>query len=326
MKGYQLSAISYRVTGAMLGLCAFVLMSSAVTATAFAQESLHGSVVLNDQPVPETAVTLHRVGRDTAGVVAEMISDAGGRFEFTLPAPDPTGFTVYFAAAERGGVPYYGPPIHVGDSIADYTVEVYDTTSSAAVAESIRTLRRDVVMLPDEIGGWEVNEVVRLLNPSKSTLVSAGGMPTWQFEIPAGATDFQAGEGEVPADQVRTMGDQVMLLTPVPPGPLELFLRYRIPAEENSFELPVSNVTDSLNLFVRQPSPALDIAGLDPKELISVEDERFAQYSAANVAPDDQITINWTEQGPPVDPIVAAASVLVFSLVIGGWVASRRRA
>ncbi len=302
-----------------------VLCATLTAPEASAQEWLRGTVVRDAQPISGATVTLHRVSRDTAGVIAEAISGAEGDFAFELPPADPNGFTVYFAAAERGGVPYYGPPIHSGDSTEGYTVEVFDTTSVGNVADSIRTVRRDVVMLPDQIGGWEINEVVRILNPTRSTLVSAGVMPTWQFEIPSGATDFQAGEGDVPADQVKTMGNEVMLLTPIPPGPLELFLRYRIPAEENRFTLPLSHATDSLNLFVRQPSPALTIEGLEPKELVSVEDETFLQYAATDLSDSDEIAIDWVERGPPMDPIVAASSVLVLSLVVGGWMAYRRR-
>ncbi|HET7276237.1 MAG TPA: carboxypeptidase-like regulatory domain-containing protein [Longimicrobiaceae bacterium] len=317
-----------------LGLAAFAAIlpvGSAVSqigetgASATAGATLSGTVVKGGAPIAGVDVTLHRVSRDTSGAVAESVTGPEGRFSFELPPPDPTGFTVYFAAADYGSVPYYGPPIHSGDPTDGYEVAVYDTTSSLSVASQIRTVRRDVVMLPDQIGGWEVNEVVRILNPTSTTLISANAMPTWEFQIPAEATDFQAGEGEISAEQVRTMGERVMLVTPLPPGTRELFLRYRLPAGTQSMELPVSHATDSLNLFVRQPSPALEIVGLEKTDLVSVEDERFLQYSATELEAADEITIGWEDPRPALDPVLAATAVLGLSLLVGSWVAFRRR-
>jgi hypothetical protein len=298
-------------------------------APAAAQESwggeLRGQIVLEGAGVSGVEVELHRVTMATSGVIDRITSDASGSFSFRLPPIEEGTFTVVFATAEFHTVRYFGRTLHPNDEPGDYRIEVYDTTSSPAAP--VRIARRDMVLLPQQDGSWEVNEIVRLLNPGRQTVVSGSGMPTVQVDIPERASAFEAGDGDTPADQVQRMGDRVLLLIPLLPGEREIFFRYRLPARPATTTLALGTVPDTMNLFVRQPSPRLTVEGLLPTELLQVEGERFLQYTTREGTPRSEITMRWHgSSGPPVSPVTAAVALTIVVLIGGGVAAYRNRA
>jgi hypothetical protein len=301
----------------------FLLVAATLHAQDGPRESLDGRVTLADRGVSGVEVELHRVTQATSGVIDRITTDADGRFRFTLPPLDTTGFTVYFATAEHGSVRYFGRPIHPGEDPGDYRVAVFDTTSAPTAAP--RVSRRDLVLISQQDGSWEVNEIVRLLNPGTRTVVSASGMPTAEVDLPGGATAFEAGDGEDPAELVQRMGDRVLLLLPLIPGERELFFRYRLPARPSRTELAMRAPADTMNVFVRQPAPRLTVDGLRPSEIIQVEGERFLQYSSPESGPAGTISIQWQSGGPPVSPVSAAVALTAVVLLAGGVMAFRNR-
>lgn len=287
------------------------------------QERLSGSVILDGSPVSEAPVTLHRVTADSSGIVTSTRTSGDGRFAFVLPPPDTGSFTVYFATAEHAGVRYFGVPVHPGDTIGDYTITVRDTAS--AIPGAVRIPRRDLVLVPHAGGGWEVNEVVRISNTSSRTLVGRGGMPTVQVAIPSGAEAFEAGAGDLPADQVQQMGDRALLTAPLLPGERDLFLRYRLPGSGTA-DLRIIDAADTLNLFVQQPSPHITVTGLQPVEIVTVDGQRYLQLSGHDFAADATLRLRWEGDGPPIDPVVAGVGATVLLLLVGVGAALRNRA
>src|SRR5690606_26586369 len=142
-------------------------------------------------------VTLHRVRSSDSGPVGSSVTAPDGSFSFSLPPADTSGFEVFFVTAEHLAVRYFGPPIHGASAPATYQVAVFDTAS--AIPGAIRVVRRDIVLIPETQGGWEANEIIRLNNSADRTLVSPDGMPVWETRLPAGVTDFEAGEGDLSA-------------------------------------------------------------------------------------------------------------------------------
>jgi hypothetical protein len=303
--------------------CLFLLAAAGIAQTP-TQRSLTGTVVLGASPRPAVPVTLHRVTSAESGVVGSQVTGGDGSFQFTLPAADSAGFEVYFVTAEYLSVRYFGQPIH-GAAVPDgYAVAVYDTAS--ALPGAIRVARRDVVLLPQSQGGWEANEIIRIRNEAGRTLVSAGGLPTWELRLPQGVTDFQAGEGELTAAEVVTMGDRVLLLTSLLPGDRELFLRYRIPVSLEGAVLPVETPTDTFNVFVGQPSPAVEVGGLLTTNVVEVQGERFVQYGATSLQSGDEVSLAWqAPAGPPVAPEIAGGVAALLVLLAGSWFAARTR-
>jgi len=261
-----------------------------------------------------------------SGVAATAETRADGGFDFTLPPPDSAGFTVYFATADHLGVRYFGPPLHSGDSPGAYRIAVYDTVEVAAPPSAIRLASRDVVLLPQSDGGWEVNEIVQLVNDEQHTFVAPLGTPTWEFRIPAEAEAFEVGEGETPNSEVVRMGERVLLTAPVVPGARELFLRYRVPAGRKPLAYALPQAAENFTLFVRQPAPTVAVQGLAVHDTVSSDGEQFLRYAGRELAAGTTVQIE--SRGPrpsPVKPVHAAIAMVVVVLAGGAWAAARGR-
>ncbi len=306
---------------------ALVLMAlwcTVASAQIAGDRTLDGRVILDGEPVANVPVTLHRVTPEDSGPIGTEQTGADGAFQFILPEPEGEAFEVFFATAEYLSVRYFGPAVHGGVMPEQYSVAVHDTTS--ALPGAVTVTRRDIVLLPEPQGGWEANEVVQLQNSADRTLVSADAMPTWEMRLPAGVTEFHAGEGETSAAEVMRMGDRVLLLSPIQPGQRELFLRYRVPEELESLPISIDTPTDTLHLFLGQPSIPVEMSGLVTTNVIEVQGERFVRYGAADLAVGDQVGMQWdAPASPPLPPEIAAVVAAAVVLLAGSWIALRTR-
>jgi hypothetical protein len=151
-------------------------------------------------------------------------------------------------------------------------------------------------------------------------------MPTWEVTLPAGITDFQAGEGDLTAAEVSRMGDRVLVLAPLIPGDRELFLRYRIPESLELAELRIGAPTDTMNVFIGQPSPAVEVTGLTTTKVVEAQGEQFVQYGTTSLAEGAEVTLAWdAPAAAPVAPEVAGAAAALLVLLVGSWFAFRQR-
>jgi hypothetical protein len=315
----------------LFSLCA--LLAGLPALPAGAQTTLQGRVVRAGAGVPNAAVELHRVASDTSGMLATGTAGPDGRFSFALPAVDTAGFTVFFATAMVDGVRYFGPALHPGEPGTSYVVAVYDTTSAKPALDALRVGRRDVIVVAGQTGGWEVAEVVRVENPTGRTVVGPGGSPVFGFRVPAGATDFQTEQpgvsenagAEKPADLVM-MGGRVLATVPLTPGGRDFFFRYRLPAKTGTLALPLSQRTDTLALYVREPAPGVRVEGLPAGEPFEAEGEQFTRYTGTALAPGATISVRSPRnRGAPMDPRLAAGIAAGVVLAVGAWLALRRR-
>src|SRR5690606_35962053 len=101
----------------------------------------------------------------------------------------------------------------------------------------------------------------------------------------------------------------------------EIFMRYRVPAELASTALAIGTPTDTLHVFLGQPSPAMEIAGLETTNVVEVQGERFVQYGTTGLAEGSEIALSWAPpQTPPLPPeyagVLAAALVLLGGTVV----------
>jgi hypothetical protein len=314
----------------LLALAAGIL---SVPAPAAAQGTLAGRVVRAGAGVPGAAVELHRVSSDTSGLLATGTAGPDGRFSFPLPRVDSAGFTVFFATAMVDGVRYFGPALHPGEPGTSYEVAVYDTTSARPALDALRVGRRDVIVVAGQQGGWEVAEVVRVENPTGRTVVGPGGAPVFGLAVPPGAMDFQTEEpgvsesagAEKPRDLVL-MGSRVLATVPLTPGGRDFFFRYRLPSKTGTLSLPLSQRTDTLAVYVRQPAPGVEVKGLSAGEPFEAEGEQFLRYTGTALAPGATVSLRSPKHGgAPVDPRLAAGIVTALVLAAGAWLALRRR-
>ncbi|HET6765541.1 MAG TPA: hypothetical protein VFH27_17800 [Longimicrobiaceae bacterium] len=321
------AAIRLRGAGVAIAALALLLFSPPRTA---AQQALAGRVVLGDAPVPGAAITLHRVTRGASGPVATGRSGPDGTFRIAIPPAPPVppvaqgGFTVYFATAEVDGVRYFGRPLHAGEATGDYRIVAFDTTSSALYLDSVRVARRDIALIPEAQGGWEVGEIIRVVNGSQRTLVPAEG-PLVSLGLPEGATAFEVGEGELGKDEVLNIRGKMYLRAALPPGAREIFVRYRMLKGRTSATFPVTLVTDTLNVFVRQPAPEASVKGLRGPRPFEAQGEKYAQYVGNGLTPANRIVLTWSNPfASPVDPRIAALVLAGLVLLAGVVIAFRR--
>lgn len=327
---------SDRVRGAARHLAvrlAFVLPFLLAPSAPVAAQSIAGSVVRGGAPAPSARVELHRVTRNSRGAIDATVAGADGRFAFRLPAVrDTAGFTVFFATALSDGVRYFGPVVHGGAGDSAYRIEVFDTTSARGAVDSVRVARRDVVLVPGGAGGWEVAELVRIQNRSGRTIVPDATRPLFGIAIPAASSEFETGDeetgaattGQSPTDVVR-VGNRVWVAAPLVPGDRDLIFRYRIPSKPQQLELPLDQATDSLNVYVRQPAPDVEITGLAEGKPFAAEGENFLLFSGGGLRSGGKVGIDWRGPKPaPVDPRWAAVAAAVLVLVAGAWLAVRR--
>jgi hypothetical protein len=304
---------------------ALLLLLLALAAPLAAQQ-LRGRVLRAGAGVEGVAVTLHRVTRDSAGAVATATSAPDGSFAFTLPRADTTGFNVFFATAEFAGVRYFGPPLHRDDPAAGYAVQVFDTVSAGAARAGVRVARRDVVFLPEEDGSAEVNELLRLRNPGDRTLVVGSEVATWEFRLPEGVLAFEVGEGEIAPGMVQRRGSRVLVTASLAPGDHELFVRYRLGRGATRTVLPLARGTDSVSLFIRQPSAAATVAGLEAPTRVESNGESFLRFGGAGLGERGALEVRWERAAPPpVDPRVAALVATGLVLTVGAGFAVRRQ-
>lgn len=296
-----------------------------------AAQTLNGQVVRGDAGVAGATLEVHRVTQADRGLLRALRADDAGRFTVVLPAPADTGFTVFFVTALANGVRYFGPVLHGGDIPESYRIQVYDTTSAAGAVDSVRVLRRDVILSGSGDGGWEVAELVRVRNPTERTLVPAQEKPVVGFPLPEGSTAFEAGEdqrqgagGAATADLIR-IGDRAWVNAPLVPGERDLVFRYRLPASPHRVRIPLAHATDSLTVYLRQPAPDTEVSGLPETEPFAAEGERFRRFMGASLRPGAEIALDW--RGPaasPVDPRWVALGVAGLILAVGAWLALRR--
>jgi hypothetical protein len=318
------SGAAWRTASRLAAVSALVLHAGPSSA-----QSLSGRVLLGERPVPNAPIELHRVTQRDRGIVRRITGDAEGRFRLTLPPPADSGFTVYFATAIVHGVRYFGPALHGGEGAGDYRIEVYDTTSARTAVDSVRVLRRDVIVSSAGANGWEVAELVRLRNPTRRTLVPAQERPVVALPLPAGVSAFEAGDGrdstQSAASDLVPVGDHAWVSAPFVPGDRDFIFRYRLPATPQRVDLPLDRATDSLTVYVRQPAPDARVTGLPEGAPFSAEGETFSRYEGSNLEADAKVALDWRGPRPaPVDPRWAALAVAAAVLAVGGWLAWRR--
>jgi len=312
-------------------LAFFVLLAAVAAAPAHAQQPLVGRVVREGRGVAGVSVQLHRVTRVSRGQVDSTVSGADGRFRIPLPPVDTAaGFTVFFSTALKDGVRYFGPAVHPDQPTADYVITVYDTASSAGLADSVRVSRRDLFLIPDMDGTMQVAEIIRVRNGGHRALV-ADARPRVSIQLPPGAEGFEAGEADradssrAPNAGLARVGDKAWVTDPLVPGDRDFFFRYRLSPRVKRLPVALGRATDTLFVYVRQPAPEVRARGIGEGVPYTAEGESFTRYHAIALRSDSRVGLDWTGPSPPpVDPRWAALAVAVAILAAGGVMAARR--
>ncbi|MBI3568376.1 MAG: hypothetical protein HY084_09295 [Gemmatimonadetes bacterium] len=234
-------------------------------------------------------VTLHRVGPDRAAPMDSTLTDAAGRYAFTYrPSGDTTA--LYFVSASRSGIAYFTPPLREARVEGEAAEIVLFDTTSAAVPIHVRG-RHFVVAAPDTDGTRLVVEVFEVSNDSSVTRIAAPAGATFETPVPAGITDFTAGDGEVTASAMSLVRDRVRVIAPMMPGVKQFSFNYRLPATTGDFSVPVPVPTSVLEVLLEEPAATASGAGLKAVATATSSGRTFRRYLAQDVAAGKQVAI-----------------------------------
>lgn len=310
-----------------------------------ARPTLEGVVVRPDGPVPGGEVILHRVTAEEAGEIDTVSVGDDGGFRFELPTvPDPEGRNeVYFASASHHGVLYFGPAITTAvqlDSL--YRIEVHDTASVPVEGASLPVAVRYMIVedpatarVPpsatapaeprDREGdeGWLVTDLLQPLNDGDETLVPREGGVVWSYPLPPGATDVEVGGAGITPDAAQLVGGRVAVSQPLPPGPRQSLVRYRL--EGPTMEIPLPGRTRSMELLIREPAPPFEVAGLEARGPVTMEEggATYRRFVGTDLV-DATVTLVEGEEEGGVPGGWLAVTLAAILTAVGLWAALRR--
>lgn len=242
-------------------------------------------------PLPSTAVVLHQVTRTGGGPIDSTRTDARGRYRFDLRAPDST--SIYVVSAWYDSLAYFSMPLevtgrpvaHVDDIIA------YPTTVNTPPIRLERRLATVARAAPE--GTREVLEILELENDGQTTRITKDTLaPTWAGRVPQGVGQLRGGQGDISPDAVRFRHDSVIVLGPVPPGPIkQISYAYTLPAGIRTFALPIDQETENVNLLVEDTTAVVTAPQVKSLGIQELEQRRYAAYSAGPLKRGDRVEI-----------------------------------
>lgn len=280
----------------MLGL-SFVSAS-----TAGAQvHSVDGRVVHPDQargdstgmaPAVGAWVTLHRVGKDNAGPIDSIRTDAGGRYRFRW-TPAGASDAVYFASVTWDGIAYFTSPLRAAVTTgSEAEISVFDTTTRT-FPMSVRG-RHLIVSAVDSADMRTVIEVFELSNDSVRALVAAEGeapAPTWSVAVPQAARDPRASDGDIAPDAFTFATGRVSVFAPIAPGLKQLSFSYRVPSSSFPLTLAAEHGAVVFEVLLEEPQGTIRSAGFTGVAPVSLEGRNFKRFLAQDVKPGAEIIV-----------------------------------
>jgi len=278
-------------------------------------------------PVPGIFVTVHRVGSDSAGPLDSVRTDARGRYtvHYTRFGSDDA---LYFAAAVYEGIAYFTSPLRgertEGD---DAEITVFDTTSHPVTL----TLQGHhiVVSAPNATGTREIVEVYELSNDTTVTLVPRDSLtPIWSATLPAGATDFSPGQGDVAASALTRNGNRVELFAPFGPGVKQLSFSYVLKDGAFPLKIALERQTSVLEVLLEEQAAQAKGPSLRAQGSVSTQGRTFKRFLAQGAPAGETVRIDVpTAAGATrVNVLIGLAVVFVLAMIAALWRALSRRA
>ena len=257
--------------------------------------SVSGRVLLGGPkdtvPLPNTWVVLHRITRDTGAPLDSVRSDAHGRYHLTLTHPDSA--VVYVVSAWYDSIAYFSLPLNVVGRPAVHVEDLitFATTTNAPPITLERRLA--TVASANASGTREVLEILELHNSGSTTRITKDTLvPTWAGRVPAGVGELRGGQGDISPDAMVFKHDSVLVLGPIPPGPIkQLSYAYSLPENVRTFVIPIDQATTDVNLLIEDTTAVVSGTKLDTLGVQELEQRRFAAYRAGPLKAGERIEI-----------------------------------
>lgn len=237
-------------------------------------------------------VTLHRVGRDTAGPVDSTRSSRSGSYSirWRTPAADSA---VYFASVTWDGIAYFSSPLRQTVNRGDVAeITVFDTTS---VTHPMSVKGRHLIVgMPDSLNLRTIIEVFELQNDSLTTLVSLDGAapkPTWSIAIPSAARDVHATQGDVPNEAFAHDTGRVSVFAPIAPGLKQVAFTYKLHSNDFPLQYRAEYGAVVFEVLMEEPGAKVFGDGFQEVDAVTLENRRFKRYLSQDVADGSPITV-----------------------------------
>jgi hypothetical protein len=229
-------------------------------------------------------VTLHRVGKDTAGPIDSVRADANGRYHFRWT---PFGATdaVYFASVTWGSIAYFTAPLRAAAATGDDAeITVFDTTSRVFPL-SVKG-RHLIVGQADSTESRTVIEVYELSNDSLRTLISTDGKTptaTWSVTIPQAAQDVRVTQGEIAPDAFAHERGHVAVFAPIAPGLKQIAFSYKLPVSSFPIVVAAERGAVVLEVLLEEPEGKVSGASVAAVDPVTLENRKFQRFLAQDV-------------------------------------------
>lgn len=256
-------------------------------------------------------VTLHRVGKDTAGPIDSVRADGAGRYRFRY-SPSGASDAVYFASVSWGGIAYFTAPLR-SDAVTgdDAEITVFDTTSRAfPLAVKGRHL---IVGKADSANRRPVVEVFELSNDSLTTLISAegkGASPTWAVAIPQAAQDVRLTQGEIATDAFVYDKGRVSVFAPIAPGLKQIAFSYKLPVADFPITLNAVGGAVVFEVLLEESDGSVFGTGFTAVAPVTIEGRTFQRFLAQDVKAGADVTVE-LKAAPSTGRVFYVAGVLI---------------
>jgi len=245
----------------------------------------------NEAPVAGEWVTLHRVAEDSAAPLDSMQTDARGRYAFRY-RPFGSSDAIYFVSARYGGIAYFAPPLTAAVVRGeDADIAVYDTTSAAP--PTIVRGRHLIVSAEDSTGRRTVIEVYEISNDTTLTFVASAGSTSGTFSaaLPAGARDFQVGQGDVAPDAIEVRDGRAYVVAPFAPGLKQLSFSYSLAPDDFPLAVALERPTAVLEVLVEDAGSNVTGSRLLAVDPVTVDGRSFRRFLAQDARARDSLFV-----------------------------------
>lgn len=268
-------------------------------------------------PAVGTWVTLHRVGKDTAGPIDSLQTDAKGQYRFRF-TPFGASDGVYFASTTWGGIAYFTPPLKAVDSRGDDAeITVFDTTS---VRFQLAVKGRHLIVgKADTTQFRTVIEVFELSNDSLRTLVATdttSPMPTWSVSIPASALDVRANEGEISPDAFVAGPGRVSVYAPIAPGIKQVAFSYKVPTSSFPLSMRAEGGAVVFEVLLEEPQGFVTGKGFANVDPITLEGRNFRRFLSQDVQSNAELIIELPSSGAPGRNLYIAGLLVAIGMLM----------
>jgi hypothetical protein len=261
-------------------------------------------------PAANVWVTLHRLGKDSAGPIDSVRSDAQGRYKLAF-RPFGAPEAVYFASVTYGGIAYFAPPAKSEHASGDEgEITVFDTTSRVF---PLSVKGRHLIVGKRDTGNVRtVIEVFELSNDSLTTLVATGTTtPTWSVRIPGAASNARVNSDEVSPQAFRAEKGRAEIFAPVPPGVKQLSFTYSVP--ESAFPLAFTAEAGAVvfEILLEDLDATVQAMGFTRVGEVTLEGRKFQRFLAQDVKPDTRLAIDVPTANAPASGALQRYGIVV---------------